>query len=134
MFPDKHIHTEAAHIGEELLDNPLYEIERKCESIQRGVERGLFDVPAGLKAYGITQPEYEKYLGEHMSEQLVTAVSLSTAMSGYTSYIHVINHMMVSFANTSPTILSHSKSLVSALRALKKLSKEAEATQYHVNE
>jgi hypothetical protein len=134
MYPDKHTHTEAAHIGEELLDDPSYEIEKKCESIQRGVERGLFDVPAGLKAYGVLQSDYDRYLGEHLSEQLVTAVSLSTAATGYTSYIHVINHMMVSFANASPLFSSHSKSLVSALRALKKLSKEAEEEKYHFGE
>jgi len=134
MFPDKHINTEAAHIGEELFDDMAYEIGRKCESVQHGIERGIFDLPTGLKAYGVLQADYDTYLGEHMSEQLVTAVSLSTAVSGYTSYIHVINYMMVSFANTSPSFSSHSKTLTSALRALKKLSKEVEEEKYHFGE
>ena len=115
-----------------MLDNPLYEIERKCESIQRGVERGLFDVTTGLNAYSVTQPVYEKYLGEHMSEQLIAAVGSATATVGYTSYIHVINHMMANFANADIVELQHRKSLQSALRALKKLSKEVEANQLSV--
>jgi hypothetical protein len=43
--------------------------------------------------------------------------------------------MMTSFAKINPAGLSsHPKSLVSALRALRKLSKEVETEQYHINE
>jgi hypothetical protein len=131
MYPGKHAYTEAAHIGEELFDDPAYEVEQNCERIQRGVERGIFDVPGGLQAYKVLQSDYDKYLGEHLAEQLVTAVSLSTATAGYTSYIHVINYMMESFAHSSPVFSSHSKSPEPALRALKKLSKEAEEKKFH---
>ena len=109
------------------------EIEKNCEHIQRGVERGIFDVPTSLKAYNVLQSDYDKYLGEHLAEQLVTAVSLSATPASYTSYIHVINYMMESFANASPLFSLHSKSLVPALRALKKLSKEVEDEKFQLD-
>jgi hypothetical protein len=64
MFPDHQQFNEAAHIGEELFDDKSYELERNCQSIQKGFERGLFTIEAGLKAYGVTMEEYDQYLGK----------------------------------------------------------------------
>ena len=64
MFPDPTKYKESAYIGEELFDDPAYELERACRSLRRCVERKLFTLNAGLKSYGITNEQYEKLLSK----------------------------------------------------------------------
>ena len=63
-FPDPTKYKESAYIGEDLFDDPAYELERACRSLRKCVERKLFTLNAGLKSYGITNEQYEKFLSK----------------------------------------------------------------------
>lgn len=127
MFPEHQEFKEAAHIGEELFNDNSYEIERNCQSIQRGMERKLFTMEAGLKVYGVTMEQYEQYLGKDMTNLLSSYISTNKTIVNGPSFIHVISYMVKHFSEPKPEYDNFN----SVIKALNKFTKEVEEKYAH---
>ena len=72
-FPDPTKYKESAYIGEELFDDPEYELGRTCECVQRCVERRIFNLDHALELYKVTNEQYERFLSK--SEDKIPPIS-----------------------------------------------------------
>jgi len=134
MFPDNEQFKEATHIGEELFDDQAYELDRRCRSVQRGVERNLFARETALKSYGVTRQQYEDYLSRNLTEHLQSSISINYIVTSldYGYFIHVMDRMLQNLAK----IPHHGrlKHLDSTINEMKKLSKEVEHSSFQMDE
>jgi len=58
--------------GEELFDDPEYELRRTCECVQRCVERRIFSLNHALELYKVANEQYEKLLSK--SEDMISPI------------------------------------------------------------
>ena len=72
MLLDRSKYNEAAHIGGELFNDAVYELERQCMTIESVVKRKILSLPEALEVYEVTEDQFENYLAKNISENFLT--------------------------------------------------------------
>jgi hypothetical protein len=126
MSPLKYKLTEAAYIGEELFDSADYELERQCASVRHAEERKLMSREQALEIFEVSPEQYTDYLAKNALHILWPTDT--TVINWVESLISLkaINATLIYFASRHHGSKVALKHLDAALRAMKKVTEEAE--------
>jgi len=127
MSPDKYRLTESAYIGEELFADASYELERQCASVRHAEERKLMSREKALEAFEVTPEQYTAYLARNTSQILWPVLTTELSWTESLIALRVLSANLMEFAShQNQAKMVHLKHLSAALRAMKKLTDEAE--------
>jgi hypothetical protein len=127
MSTDKYRLTESAYIGEELFADASYELERQCASVRHAEERRLMSREEALEAFEVTPGQYTAYLARNTSQILWPVNPAVLSRMENLIALRVLNANLMEFAShQNQAKMVHLKHLNAALRAMKKLTDEAE--------
>ena len=90
MLTDRENYKEEGYIGEELFQNPAYELERQCMTVESTVKRKIFTLPEALELYEVSEEQFENYLAKNIFENFSTLYTTDGTLNQNIS-LHVVN-------------------------------------------
>jgi len=75
MFSSKSIPTEAGYVGEELIQDQLTDLDRKCLVIKQTLKDGDFTLDEALGLYEVSKPDFESFIAKNVIAELQSTFS-----------------------------------------------------------
>lgn len=126
MSPLKYKLTEAGYIGKELFGNDAYELERQCASVRHAEERKLMSREQALEIYEVSPQQYTEYLAKNTFHILWPVDTTEINWGESSISLKAIDATLNYFASRHHGSKVALKHLDAALRAMKKVTEEAE--------